>query len=163
VFVNGQLVVALGGIHAPALGSVTIDAAQGRVMSDVSDGLVNGYQSSSDVAATELGLQPGNVYEVAIFHAERQLDGSSFKLTLSGFESEPSECAAVCGDAILSFGEECDDGDNDGGNGECEAGCVLGPFCGDGIVQQEFGVDCDDGPTGSQSCPGCRKLRVRVR
>lgn len=163
VFVNGQLVVDLGGIHAPALGSVTIDAATGRVISDVSDGMADGYQSTNDIAATDLGLQLGNVYEVAIFHAERQLDGSSFKLTLSGFEAEPSECAAICGDAILSFGEECDDGNNDGGYGECEAGCVLGPFCGDGIVQAEFGEDCDDGPAGTASCPGCRELRVRVR
>ncbi len=44
---------------------------------------------------------------------------------------------------IVSLGEECDDGQNDGGYGECDPGCKLGPHCGDGIVQEE--EDCDDG------------------
>jgi hypothetical protein len=34
----------------------------------------------------------------------------------------------VCGDGIVSLGEECDDGLNDGGYGECEPGCKLGPL-----------------------------------
>jgi hypothetical protein len=63
----------------------------------------------------------------------------------------------VCGDNILSFGEECDDGANDGGYGECDMGCRLGAFCGDGVVQPE--EQCDDGPGGSAECAGCRKLR----
>jgi fibro-slime domain-containing protein len=137
VFINGKLAVDLGGLHVPEEGSVTIDAQ----------------------SAPAFGLEPGNVYKITVFHAEREVWGSSFKLTLSGFEATPSDCSAVCGDGILSFGEECDDGDNDGGYGECDPLCKLGAFCGDGIVNGT--EDCDNGPGGGAGCPSCRILRVR--
>jgi fibro-slime domain-containing protein len=135
VYVNGHLAVDLGGIHVPMDGTVTIDAR----------------------SAARFELTPGSVYKIVVFQAERKRFGSSFRLTLSGFESTPSDCSAICGDGILSFGEECDDGINDGGYGECDVGCKLGPFCGDAIVQapQEH---CDNGPAGNMGCPGCRKL-----
>lgn len=137
VFVNGKLAVDLGGIHVPMDGQVTINAQ----------------------SAGKFGLQPGNVYRIAVFQAERKESGSSFRLTLSGFEAAPSDCSAVCGDGILSFGEECDDGTNDGGYGECDVGCKLGPFCGNGIVE---GTEaCDKGPGGGAGCAGCRVLMVR--
>lgn len=163
VFINGKLAVDLGGVHAPASGTVAIDAAAGSVNAVVSDGLAGGVEVASESTTEDFGLVAGNVYEITIFHAERRLNGSSFKLTLAGFDATPSECTAICGDGVLSFGEECDDGTNDGGYGMCDAGCRLGPFCGDGIVQSEFGEDCDDGPAGSATCTGCRVLRVRVR
>ncbi len=134
VFVNGHLAVDLGGIHVPMDGSVTIDAQ----------------------SAGRFELTPGNVYKIVVFQAERKKFGSSFRLTLSGFETTPSDCTPVCGDGILSFGEECDDGVNDGGYGECDAGCKLGPYCGDGIVQEP--EQCDVGPIGGSSCAGCRVL-----
>ena len=135
VFVNGHLAVDLGGIHVPMDGSVTINAQ----------------------SAAKFELKAGNVYKIVVFQAERKRYGSSFKLTLSGFEATPSDCSAVCGDGILSFGEECDDGVNDGGYGECDAGCKLGPFCGDGMVQEP--EDCDTGPAGNNvTCAGCRVL-----
>jgi fibro-slime domain-containing protein len=135
VFINGRLAVDLGGIHVPADGTVTINAD----------------------SAARFGLTPGNVYKIVVFQAERKRDGSSFRLTLSGFEAAPSDCTAVCGDGILSFGEECDDGANDGGYNECDMGCKLGAFCGDNVTQAE--EQCDDGPGGSADCAGCRKLK----
>jgi fibro-slime domain-containing protein len=134
VYVNGHLAVDLGGIHVPMDGTVTINAQ----------------------SAARFELTPGNVYKIVVFQAERKKFGSSFRLTLSGFEATPSDCTAICGDAILSFGEECDDGINDGGYGECDAGCKLGPFCGDSIVQPP--EHCDNGPGGGPGCPGCRML-----
>ncbi|MEM7158647.1 MAG: DUF4215 domain-containing protein [Myxococcota bacterium] len=122
VFVNGTLAVDLGGIHVPIDGSVTIGPA---------------------VAGT-YGLVHGEAYRVNVFHAERMREGSSFRLTLSGFDTSRSECLPICGDGIVSLGEQCDDGDNDGGYGECDAGCVLGEYCGDGIIQKDY-EDCDDG------------------
>lgn len=135
VFINGRLAVDLGGIHVPEDGTVTINAD----------------------SAARFGLTPGNVYKIVVFQAERKRDGSSFRLTLSGFEAAPSDCTAVCGDGILSFGEECDDGTNDGGYNECDKSCKLGAFCGDNVVQAE--EQCDDGPGGSADCAGCRKLK----
>ena len=87
--------------------------------------------------------------------------GSSFKLTLAGFNTAASDCTPICGDGIVAAGEQCDDGVNDGGYGECGPGCVLGAYCGDGIVQP--GEDCDDGNLfDGDSCPAsCRILVVK--
>jgi fibro-slime domain-containing protein len=70
VFVNKKLAVDLGGIHMPVQESVTLN----------------------DTTATTYGLSPGNVYEVAVFQAERQTNASTLKITLSGFNTAPSEC-----------------------------------------------------------------------
>jgi fibro-slime domain-containing protein len=139
VFVNGVLALDLGGLHEPEAGSVTV----------------------SDATAASLELTPGGVYAIKVFHAERNPVGSSFKLTLSGFEQAPSECEPICGDAIVSLGEECDDGENDGGYGECDPGCKVGPRCGDGVVQE--GEDCDDGNRveGDGCGAACRHIVVK--
>jgi fibro-slime domain-containing protein len=174
VFINGRLAVDLGGIHVPSRGSVTINAAAGTVNAEMQDlrGFPNVAMMDPPIprpgTVDQFGLQPGNVYMIQVFNAERKRDGSSFQLTLAGFEATPSECTAVCGDNVLSFGEECDDGVNDGGYGECgvveadgTTSCRLGPFCGDGIQQAEFGEDCDVGPGGDGQCRGCRLLDIR--
>jgi fibro-slime domain-containing protein len=70
VFVNKKLAVDLGGIHLPVEGSVTID----------------------DDTEPAFGLAAGNVYEVAVFQAERQTTSSTFKITLSAFNTAPSAC-----------------------------------------------------------------------
>ncbi len=136
VFVNGKLAVDLGGPHVPESGSVTLDAQ----------------------AATRFGLRAGAVHEIHVFHAERKVSGSSFKLTLRNFNTTRSECVAICGDGIVTAGEECDDGVNDGGYEQCAPGCVLGASCGDGIVQE--GEDCDDGnrADGDGCGSACRNL-----
>jgi fibro-slime domain-containing protein len=136
VFVNGKLAVDLGGAHVPEMGAVTIDAA----------------------SAATYALTAGNVYQIRVFHAERKPEGSSFKLTLSGFNTARSDCTPICGDGIVTLGEECDDGKNDGGYEECDAGCVLGARCGDGMVQA--GEDCDDGNRrdGDDCGSSCRNL-----
>ena len=123
----------------PENGSVTIDAS----------------------SAAAFGLHAGSVYEIRVFHAERKTEGSSFKLTLSGFDTAPSDCVPTCGDGIVTAGEECDDGKNDGGYEECAKGCVLGPSCGDGIVQEDE-EDCDDGnrKDGDGCGSSCRNLMV---
>jgi fibro-slime domain-containing protein len=161
VFINGRLAVDLGGIHAPASGSVSIDAATGEVATTASDGVAGGFTAATQASTADFGLVEGNVYKISIYHAERQLAGSSFQLTLAGFEATPSECSAICGDGVLSFGEECDDGVNDGDYGECGRDCRLGPFCGDRIQQPEFGEACDVGPGGDGTCRGCRTAQIR--
>jgi fibro-slime domain-containing protein len=168
VFLNGHLAVDLGGIHVPSNGAVTIDAPAGTVNAfsqDGREGTTAGVPAAPPVnrngTPDDYGLVPGNVYKITVFQAERQRDGSSFQLTLAGFEATPSNCTAVCGDGILSFGEECDDGVNNGGYGECGADCVLGPFCGDSIVQPEFGETCDVGPGGDGACRGCRLITIQ--
>ena len=143
VIINKKLAVDLGGIHTPVEGSVTIDAT----------------------TASKFGIGAGNVYEAAVFQAERQTTGSSYKLTLSGFNAAPSDCTAICGDGILAIGEECDDGPNNGnsGYGACSTTCTLGTFCGDGVTQADEGEMCDDGGNNGLPgyCPsGCRILII---
>ncbi len=143
VFINNRLAVDLGGIHTPLDGSVNV----------------------RDVA-TRLDLTDGNVYEIVVFQAERQTTGSSYKLTLSGFNAAPSECGPICGDGVVSPGEACDDGENLGGYGHCNPACTRGAYCGDGVVEPGEET-CDDGRnlsayslTGATDgcAPGCRAV-----
>ncbi|HVW25340.1 MAG TPA: DUF4215 domain-containing protein [Polyangiaceae bacterium] len=124
VFVNGKLAVDLGGWHVPEDGQITIDAN----------------------TAAMFGLADQSVYQIAIFQAERKTHGSSFRLTLAGFDMAPSDCESSCGDGVVAGGEQCDDGSaqNTGAYGHCRPDCTLGPRCGDGIKQSPPEA-CDDG------------------
>jgi fibro-slime domain-containing protein len=62
LFINSKLAVDLGGIHTGVSGSVTFGAG----------------------ASANFGLMDGHVYEVAVFQAERQSSGSSYRLTRRG-------------------------------------------------------------------------------
>ena len=139
VFVAGHLALDLGGIHTPQAGTLAINPQ----------------------TAANLGLEDGNVYEIVVFQAERQTEASTYKLTLSGFNPEASECAPTCGDSVVTPGEQCDNGENPGGYGECNPDCTRGEYCGDSIVNGP--EDCDNGlnvdtyeTTGTGVCaPGC--------
>jgi fibro-slime domain-containing protein len=142
VFIGGQLALDLGGLHPERNGTVTLDV---------------------DTAAA-LGLKVGNIYEIALFHAERHTDASNFNLTLAGFTGGRSVCETECGDGIVAGDERCDDGENDGSYGGCTAECLRAPFCGDGERQKDEGEECDDGvnltpyDTDGEGCsPGCKR------
>jgi len=171
VFVGGQLVIDLGGLHNRQEASFTLDTTGKATMR-------SGLGSTADI---DLKLVRGNVYEVAMFHAEREERDSNFKLTLKDFNKPKSNCGSICGDGIVTRDEVCDDGPggnigayggcmpgckkrapycgdalvepnretcDDGVNlseyGGCAPGCTLGPSCGDGVVQSKF-EQCDDG------------------
>ncbi|MBK8938035.1 MAG: DUF4215 domain-containing protein [Polyangiaceae bacterium] len=141
VFINGRLALDLGGLHPQVSDSFTLDPA----------------------TATSLNLVAGNVYEIALFHAERHTDASNFNLTLNGFVSAKSTCETDCGDGIVAGDETCDDMVNDGSYGSCMPDCTPGPYCGDGDLQAP-NEECDDGVnlttysfTGAPGCaPGCQ-------
>ena len=157
VFINRKLSVDLGGIHTPVNGSIVIGAS-GNGTTTVAQTYPIPPPAATQ-SSINLGLQSGQVYEIAVFQAERQTTSSSYKLTLSGFNAAPSDCRPTCGDGIVGIGEECDDGKNLGGYGQCGPGCKLGTYCGDGIVQ--LGEDCDDGVNNGNPCPsGCRILII---
>jgi fibro-slime domain-containing protein len=161
VFINRKLAVDLGGVHTPIDGNIVI-GTDGNGKTTITQTYPIPVPASIQQSAP-LGLQNGQVYEIAVFQAERQTDGSSYKLTLSGFNAAPSICKPVCGDGILAIGEECDDGplNGSGAYGTCSTNCTLDAgFCGDGVVQA--GEECDDGGlngTAPDKCPsGCHFL-----
>jgi fibro-slime domain-containing protein len=138
VFINGKLALDLGGVHGAENGTITLSQQ-----------------------AASLGLQPKGIYEAVVLQAERHTTASSYRLTLNNFETQRTVCVASCGNGIVDQGEECDDIANDGGYGQCARGCVLGPRCGDGQQQSEFGEECDDGNSNPRDgCDNTCKLII---
>lgn len=124
IFINHTLALDVGGLHTRVPRTLDLD----------------------DQAAA-LGLELGNLYEIALFHAERHSAGSNFQLDLTGFVPTRSRCLPACGDGIVAGDEQCDFGmgRNVGGYNGCTEFCQNGPACGDDVIQPEFGEECDDG------------------
>jgi fibro-slime domain-containing protein len=155
VFVNRKLAVDLGGVHGATSGFVLLGDAN-------NDGTYDGAEQASP-ADPRFGLTKGQVYEIVVFQAERHTTQSNYRLTLGGFVNSTTTCASVCGNGIQTPDEQCDDGVNDGGYGECAPGCVFGDYCGDGKLQEPQ-EECDDGTnltpyaaSGEGCAPGCKK------
>lgn len=148
VFVDGRLILDLGGLHGALAATFTLgpidDGDDGSI--DVQTGSV---RASNPAAELDLGLAVGGVYEVVMFHAERNQCGSNFKVTLKDFNRPRSACASECGDGEVASDEVCDAGDANADPapyGGCSADCrQRGPFCGDGITDTDQGEACDDG------------------
>jgi len=164
VFVNRKLAVDLGGIHTPVQGKLVLNATGGGAVT-VTPTEGTGCTTTNNVTActgvtktVSLGMTDGGVYEIAVFQAERQTTASTYKLTLSGFNDKASSCGPICGDAVVSPGEQCDNGKdkNLGGYNQCGTDCLLGPYCGDAKIEagQE---DCDNGKNDDDygSTSGC--------
>ncbi len=173
IFVNGHLVVDLGGLHGSEKGSFALDGDTDGAGPDTADGTVNAPpagetdQNRTKRSNYDLGLEVGGVYEVVMFHAERNECGSNFSVTLKDFNRPKSSCHSVCGDGKLASDEVCDQGEGNSTTvpvpyGACSADCKSrGGFCGDGAVQADQGEACDDGKNrsvyGVSGCaPGCK-------
>jgi fibro-slime domain-containing protein len=172
VFVNGMLALDIGGIHSQVNGQFTLNA-DGTATSCVEN--VPGDQGNNpagpapNCSTVSLGLVKGQVYEVAVFNAERHVGGSNFQLTIKGFNNQPSVCTPICGDGFVVGTEQCDRGNLNvvpSGNtyGACTTQCKLGAFCGDDKLTKPPEV-CDNGvnidsyvnhvPAANQCAPGC--------
>jgi len=153
VFVNGRLVVDIGGIHGALPGSVILNAA------------------TTDRSGTALNLQENAIYEIGVFQAERNRCASNYRLQLKNFSLGGSTCTPRCGDGVPTGNEACDEGSANvpptpvsGTYGKCTTACQRGPFCGDGARQMDQGEECDNGLNtstyggGANACaPGCKK------
>lgn len=162
VFVAGQLLIDLGGLHGIRSAYFQLDDSDGSAL--VSNTLLppgndslgtapcpSGWTCGSNEGTVDLGLEVGEVYEVAMFHAERNACGSNFKVTLKNFNKPKSECDEICGDGIVVGDEICDEGPDNSAQtgddveyGKCAADCMSrGGVCGDGV---ENGPEqCDNG------------------
>jgi len=119
VFIGGKLAMDLGGLHEKRSRTISIDNA--GVVSCFVGTAASG--TACPAATRNLGLVKGNVYEMALFHAERHTDKSNFDLTLTGFVSARSVCESTCGDGVATNGEACDDGSM------CVGGTKAGQSC----------------------------------
>jgi fibro-slime domain-containing protein len=143
VFVNKKLALDLGGVHGAENGTVDLTLPTG--------GTTN----------TTYNLRKGGIYEAVVFQAERHTTASNYRLTLANFTTKRTECTSSCGDGQVQAPEECDTGTNPGGYGQCAPGCIYGPRCGDGIVQEAYGESCDDGNTDNDDlCSNTCKPRI---
>ncbi len=130
VFINGQLLVDLGGLHEPRGADVCgntwpLVCVGGQTDDPICDDLdldqdeaeevdppnCEGLSATTtDVDGKAIGLVEGKVYEVAVFQAERHACQSNYKLTLTGFRQTSTSCTPVCGDGVITADEQCDDG-----------------------------------------------------
>ena len=101
VFVNRKLAVDLGGIHTPVEGRIVFDASGGGDVTVTptagaackTEGVLSTCTSTQ--SKVSLGMSNNGVYEIAVFQAQRGWYGSTYKLTLSGFNDLPSVCEPI--------------------------------------------------------------------
>ena len=181
IFINGKLVVDLGAVHQRLPGQVTVDGTgmatiiEGGFLDATGNIVPCGSPDPTDPTNTRgyplpmmpadcrsrtlaLGLTPGSTYEIAIFGADRNPTESNYQLTLNGFTTTETVCVPVCGDGVVSGGEECDDGvamNNDTAYGGCTTKCKFGPFCGDGVTNGPEICDQGKNNTATYGTTGC--------
>ena len=95
LFSNGRLALDLGGFHAPLDASATLELgtlSATVALSETDDGTPVTV-ATSQISAKSLGLENGQVYSIAIFAAEREVEGSAFKFAIGGIDGTVSTCA----------------------------------------------------------------------
>ena len=137
VYVNGRLAVDIGGIHGAQWARVVLgdDGDPSGGDSDCSASTPNDVEpdpctlsaeEADDATDIRFGLTKGGVYEIVLFHAERQPVALELLPHPPGFLAPRSYCAPDCGDGMIVGWEVCDDGvdDNTGEYGQCDATCT---------------------------------------
>lgn len=141
VFIDDVLCLDVGGLH-PAQAATMNLADPAQEADPTQRAIVQNCKTHLDFLVTVQNPKP--LVEMVIFHAERHTGASNFQLELTGFVKQRSSCEEMCGDGIVTRGEVCDDGMNDGSYNGCNADCLgFGGYCGDAVLNGP--EDCDDG------------------
>ncbi len=151
-------------LQADALGASSTSSTCAPICGD---GVIEGNEVCDDGSANNLGAygtrEPGCA-ALAPFCGDdivttppEQCDNGVNLVTYGGTTQQCGPgCvfAPYCGDGVVSNGEQCDNGvDNGSAYGDCTTTCTLGPRCGDGIKNGP--EQCDDGARNGVSDDRC--------
>jgi fibro-slime domain-containing protein len=89
LFINGRLAIDLGSWHTPVGAWLTIGDGKVVVQEELDH---NGTGVPRESSVEALGLEDGQIYPIAVFHAERQRETSAFKLAIGGTDLKRSLC-----------------------------------------------------------------------
>jgi MYXO-CTERM domain-containing protein len=79
---------------------------------------------------------------------------------ISGDGCEADCTEPPCGNGRLDEGEACDDGNTVSGDG-CSADCLSDETCGNGVLDDHLGEECDDGLFNSDTFPNACRMNCR--
>ncbi len=143
VYINGKLFLDIGGLHGPVEGWNTLENSKECESIDAKNG--GTIKRKCD---ERFGIYENGIYQLKVFHAEREASGSNFKLTLDGFINPSSvTCDSKCGDGILASNEECDIGGNHTNDDVAQKlGCInckwqTSKTCGNGRIEEDEACD----------------------
>ncbi len=138
VFINGNLFLDIGGMHATVEGQNTLSKGVCTSPDKKNGG------TAERVCDENYEIYQGGIYELKVFHAERARSGANFKLTLDGFVNPGNvSCTSKCGDGIVAANEECDIKDTSAAEALGCVNCKWTNKCGNGRIE---GTEaCDTG------------------
>lgn len=141
VFVNNKLFVDLGGMQSGNEITGTLGKEEYVAGKDADGKDIKMHKDS------KLGLYQNGIYDIKMFHAERNMGSSFFNLQLAGFLNVgKAQCASTCGDGITAADEQCDikgHVDDDYAKFKGCVQCKKTAVCGNGVL--EPGEACDPG------------------
>lgn len=139
-----RLILAGRGIRVLALGSVCLVIFTGTVLGTEEDRTPSAFESEESTTEKPLLLSPPTLpfppkvlpalYEEPIF------------MEVDLLERSLDDTFASCGNGAIDSGEQCDDGNEEPGDG-CSALCKLEDITGCGNGRIDSGERCDDGDT----------------
>ncbi|HWO24075.1 MAG TPA: DUF4215 domain-containing protein [Kofleriaceae bacterium] len=93
------------------------------------------------------GLVHGLLPDASVYAHVMELGDNA---PIAGYVLQAVYTPVPCGNGLIEFGEQCDDGNTAGGDG-CGATCQIEVVCGDGLIAP--GEQCDDGnAAGGDGC-----------
>jgi cysteine-rich repeat protein len=142
----------------------TSDSSTGNASQTTKTSATDGTDTVTDSGVTDSGVTDSGVTDSgATDSGATDTDPTGTTADISATDTDPGTTTggAVCGDGVKEGKEECDDGNQDPGDG-CEPGCVVTAECGNGVV--ETGELCDDGNTedGDECSADCSMVTVKA-